>query len=122
MNRLPQNQRKRSIPISQLYEKQVPGHHVQVDVKFLFFKDQNGKQVKRYQYTAIDDATRIRTLKIYEKHNQANAIDFVNYVIGKFPFRIHTIQTDNGREFQSKFDWHLNDLAVHHHYIKTTNT
>ena len=54
MNRLPQNQRKRSILIPQRYEKQVPGHHVQVDVKFLFFKDQNGKQVKRYQYTAID--------------------------------------------------------------------
>lgn len=54
MNRLPQNQRKRSIPIPQHYKKQVPGHHVQVDVKFLFFKDQNGKQVKRYQYTAID--------------------------------------------------------------------
>ena len=93
MNRLPQNQRKRSIPIPQRYKKQVPGHHVQVDVKFLFFKDQNGKQVKRYQYTAIDDATRIRVLKIYEKHNQANAIDLVNYVINKFPFRIHTIQT-----------------------------
>lgn len=114
MNRLPQNQRKRSIPTPQRYAKQVPGHHVQVDVKFLFFKDQNGKQVKRYQYTAIDDATRIRALKIYEKHNQANAIDFVNYVIDKFPFRIHTIQTDNGHEFQSKFHWHLNDLAVHH--------
>lgn len=43
MNRLPQNQRKRSIPTPQRYEKQVLGHHVQVDVKFFFFKDQNGK-------------------------------------------------------------------------------
>lgn len=85
MNRLPQNQRKRSIPIPQSYEKQVPGHHVQVDVKFLFFKDQNGKQVKRYQYTAIDDATRIRALKIYEKHNQANAIDFGKRPLNTMP-------------------------------------
>jgi len=61
---------------------------------------------------------RIRALKIYEKQNQANAIDFVNYVIDKFPFRIHTIQTENGHEFQSKFNWHLNDHAVHHRYIK----
>jgi hypothetical protein len=30
--------------------------------------------VKRYQYTAIDDATRIRALKIYDQHNQSNAI------------------------------------------------
>lgn len=118
LNRLPQNQRKRSIPVPQRYEKQVPGHHVQVDVKFLFFKDEQGKRIKCYQYTAIDDAARIRALKVYEKHNQANAIDFVNYVINKFPFRIHPIQTDNGHEFQSRFHWHLNDLGVHHRYIK----
>lgn len=63
MNRLPRNQRRRSIP-SRRYEKQVPGHHVQVDVKFLSFTTPSGKTVKRYQYTAIDDATRIRALKI----------------------------------------------------------
>lgn len=118
LNRLPQNQRKRSIPEIKRYEKQVPGHHVQVDVKFLLFTNKQGKKIKRYQYTAIDDATRVRALKIYEKHNQLNAIDFINYVINKFPFRIHTIQTDNGHEFQSKFHWHLHDLGINHRYIK----
>jgi len=96
LNRLPQNQRKRSIPTVKRYEKQVPGQHVQIDVKFLFFKDNAGKRVKRFQYTAIDDATRIRALKIYDRHNQQNTIDFLDYVIDKFPFRIHTVQTDNG--------------------------
>lgn len=118
VNRLPQNQRKRSIPEVKRYEKQVPGHHVQVDVKFLFFTNKQGKKIKRYQYTAIDDATRIRALKIYAQHNQLNAIDFINYVINKFPFRIHTVQTDNGHEFQSKFHWHLHDLGINHRYIK----
>lgn len=78
----------------------------QVNVKFLFFKDQNGKLVKRYQFTAIDDATRIRALKIYERHNQTNAIDFVKYVIDKLPFHIPTIQTYYVHEFQSKFHCH----------------
>lgn len=82
----------------QRYEKQVPGHHVQVEVKFLTFAGPAGKPVKRYQYTAID-ATRIRALKIYERHTQENAIDFINYVVEKFPFRISTIRTDNGHEF-----------------------
>jgi hypothetical protein len=50
--------------------------------------------VRRYQYTAIDDATRVRALKVYRRHPQANAIDFINYVVEKFPFRICTIQTD----------------------------
>lgn len=36
LNQLPQNQRSRSKPLFKCYQKQVPGHHVQVDVKFLF--------------------------------------------------------------------------------------
>jgi transposase-like protein len=83
------------------YEKQVPGHHVQVDVKFLTLKRNKGASVRRYQYTAIDDATRVRALKIYRRHTQANAIDFINYVVDKFPFRIRTIRTDRGHEFQA---------------------
>lgn len=82
-----------------------------MDVKFLKFVGPDGKAVKRFQYTAIDDATRIRALKIYAKHTQKNAIDFADYVIKKFPFRIHTIRTDNGHEFQSKLHWRIEDLA-----------
>ncbi len=117
LNRLPDRQRKRSMPTIR-YEKQVPGHHVQVDVKFLDFKIEAGKKIRRFQYTAIDDATRIRALKIYERHTQQNAIDFVDYVIAKFPFRINTIRTDNGHEFQAKFHWHLEDIGIRHAYIK----
>ncbi len=100
------------------YAKDTPGHHVQIDVKFLKFNMTVGKAVKRYQYTAIDDCTRIRALKVFEKHNQNSSIEFVNYIIEKFPFRIHTIQTDNGHEFQSKFNWHVQDLGMNHRYIK----
>jgi hypothetical protein len=51
-------------------------------------KRKKGASVRRYQYTAIDDATRVRAPKIYRRHTQANAIDFINYVVDKFPFRI----------------------------------
>ena len=118
LNRLPQNQRKRSMEQFKRYEKQVPGHRIQVDVKFLFFTDKGGKRIKRYQYTAIDDATRARALRIYRRHNQKNAIDFVDYMRNEFPFRIHTIQTDNGHEFQAQFHWHCDDLGIRHIYIK----
>ena len=118
INRLPRNMRKRDIPsVFKRYEKQVPGHRVQVDVKFLKFKKEN-KITKKFQYTAIDDSTRIRAIKIYSKHTQQNAIDFINYVVDKFPFRIHTVQTDNGHEFQAKFHWHIEDLGMRHVYIK----
>jgi transposase len=36
LNRLPRNAKTRSVQIHR-YEKQVPGHHIQVDVKFLKF-------------------------------------------------------------------------------------
>lgn len=100
------------------YEKRTPGHQVQVDVKHLIFTDDQGNKIKRYQYTAIDDATRIRALKIYHKQTQDSSIDFVNYVVEKFPFRINTIQTDNVHEFQSKFHWHVEDLGMRHRFIK----
>lgn len=116
LNRLPRNQKKKALKTIR-YEKQVPGHHIQI-VKFLIFKKPDGSKTKRFQYTAIDDATRIRALKIYEKHTQQNAIHFIDHVIEKFPFRIQTVRTDNGHEFQSKFHWHVEDLGMRHVYIK----
>jgi transposase InsO family protein len=100
------------------YNKQVPGHHIQMDVKFLTFTGKCGEKIRRFQYTAIDDATRVRALKVYDKHTQANAIDFVNHIIEKFPFRIKEIRTDNGHEFQAKFHWHVEDQGIRHAYIK----
>jgi transposase InsO family protein len=100
------------------YAKTVPGHHIQVDVKFLQLKNKAGKTLKRYQYTAIDDATRIRALQIFPEHNQARAIQFIDYVVEKFPFRISTIRTDRGHEFQARFHWHVEDQGMRHVYIK----
>ncbi len=83
VSRLPRGTRVRKIHTKR-YNKQVPGHHIQMDVKFLSFVGPRGKKIRRFQYAAIDDATRIRALKIYEKHAQANAIDFVYHIIEKF--------------------------------------
>ena len=89
-----------------------------MDVKFLTFIGKKGEKIHRFQYTAIDDATRVRALKVYEKHTQANAIDFTNHITEKFPFRIREIRTDNGHESQAKFHWHVEDLGIRHAYIK----
>jgi transposase InsO family protein len=117
MRRLPKKVERRAIH-TRRYAKQVPGHHIQVDVKFLSLKAADGNKVRRFQYTAIDDATRVRALRIYSRHNQTSAIDFVDYVIEKFPFRIHTIRTDRGHEFQAQFHWHVEDKGIRHVYIK----
>ena len=48
MNRLPENIKKRSRNKFTRYEKKVPGHHVQGDVKFLFFNDESGQRIQRF--------------------------------------------------------------------------
>jgi len=68
LNPLQANCRKRSI-VCLRYDKQVPGHHVHAGEKFLYFQDEHGRKVNRLQYMAIDDATRIHALKIYDKHS-----------------------------------------------------
>ena len=117
LKRLPKNADRRALH-TRRYSKGVPGHHVQVDVKFVTLKTAEGKSIRRFQYTAIDDATRVRALRIFNRHNQAHAIKFIDYVIEKFPFRIHTIRTDRGHEFQAQFHWHVEDKGMRHVYIK----
>jgi transposase-like protein len=59
MNRLPANQKHRPHGKRwQRYEKPQPGHRLQMDVKFL--ERIPGTRKRLYQFTAIDDCTRIR--------------------------------------------------------------
>jgi 3-phenylpropionate/cinnamic acid dioxygenase small subunit len=56
-------------------------HDIQMDVKFLTFTGKKDENIRLFQHTVIDNATRIGALKVYEKHTQADAIDFVDHVI-----------------------------------------
>ena len=56
---------------------------------------------------------------IYRRHTQQNAIAFMDYVVQKFPFRIPTVRTDRGHEFEALFHWHLADQGIRHLYNKT---
>jgi len=110
MNRLPASQRyKRHVDRWKRYEKPLPGHRVQVDVKFV--GPIGAKRKKHYQFTAIDDCTRIRVLRVYDRNNQKTATQFIDYVLEKLPFRVECIQTDNGAEFQGAFHWHVSTAA-----------
>jgi transposase InsO family protein len=117
LNRLPASQRyKRHDRRWKRYEKPLPGHRVQIDVKFI--APLAGSRCKHYQFTAIDDCTRLRVLRIYPQLNQKTAIQFADYVLERLPFRVEVIQTDNGTEFQSLFHYHLLDRGIGHDYIK----
>jgi len=117
MGRLPANQKYRAHTQRwKRYEKPQPGHRLQLDVKFLERIPGTGKRL--YQFTAIDDCTRIRVLKIFDACTQRAAIRFVDDVLRRLPFRVHVIQTDNGAEFQSAFHWHVESQDIRHVYIR----
>ena len=76
MNRLPASQRYQRRALRwKRYEKQRPGHQLQVDVKFIEPLGQTGlRRKKYYQFTAIDDCTRLRVLRAYPRYDQKTAI------------------------------------------------
>ncbi|MBN9152356.1 MAG: transposase family protein [Micrococcales bacterium] len=87
-------------------------------MKFIEPLGQTGRKKRYYQYTAIDDCTRLRVLRAYPTHDQKTAIRFIDHVLSKLPFKIEKVQTDNGKEFGQIFHWHLLDKGINHVYIK----
>jgi hypothetical protein len=82
---------------------------VQVDVKFI--APLKGSRKKHYQFTAIDDCTRIRVLRIYDRLNQKTAIRFIDYVFEKLPFSVEVVQTDIQAQFPPSDPWIVRPAA-----------
>lgn len=88
------------------YNRPIPGDRVQIDVTKI--------GPKCYQFTAIDDCTRLRVLRLYPNKKAESTIDFLGHVLDTLEFPIHRIQTDWGTEFFNEvFQGELMD-----HFIK----
>ena len=88
-------------------ELSVPGEKVQIDVKevpYCCLKGEAKLYEKRlYQWTAIDECTRVRFIYGFDEHTPENSVRFLKMLQKAFPFKIQTIQTDNGAEFTYKY-------------------
>ena len=86
-----------------------PGEKIQIDVKYVpqecLTKELKDKGEKFYQYTAIDEFTRIRYTWFTNEHSTYMSSEFVKRVVRYYPFKIETIQTDNGFEFTNRLNW-----------------
>lgn len=86
-----------------------PGEKVQVDVKNVpkvcMSPELQEKGEKYYQYTAIDEYTRLRYIWYTNAHDTYASSEFVKRLVKYFPFKIKTIQTDNGFEFTNRLSW-----------------
>jgi transposase InsO family protein len=63
--------------------------------------DAKGKRF--YQYTAIDEFSRLRYIEAFEEHNTYSSAVFLEHAVRFFKFPIRCIQTDNGLEFTNRF-------------------
>lgn len=96
-----------------LFEKERPGDSVQVDVKVVA----RGRR-KWFQYTAIDDCTRVRVLRLYRRQNHHSSVAFLRELTAALPFPIRKILVDNGTEFPLAFALSCQDLGVRVRYIR----
>ena len=90
-----------------------PGDKVQVDVKNVptkcLSRELQELGEKYYQYTGIDEFTRIRYTWFTNEHNTYSSSEFakrlVKYFKRQYDIEVKTIQTDNGFEFTNRLNW-----------------
>lgn len=103
----PRRRRPRKKPV--YYSLSQPGERVQVDAKYLpklkMRRFPEGYQ--EYQYTAIDDCTRLRFIRVYQEITPQHSVDFMKKALSFFPFPIQEVQTDHGTEFTHVFFPHV---------------
>ena len=112
-----------------------PGEKIQVDVKYVpkkcMSKELQEKGEKFYQYTAIDEYSRLRYTWFTNAHDTYASSEFAKRLVKYFPFKVKTIQTDNGFEFTNRlnynkakrkektlFEERLKELGINHKLIK----
>ena len=120
----PQRRRRRSPKPYQPMTK--PGERIQIDVKYTGLCDPWGN--KLYQYTALDEFSRWRLLRLSRELSPQASIAFFEEVKAAFPFPISCVQTDHGSEFTYAFLPHvtaphpftqyLESLGIRHKLIK----
>lgn len=98
------------------YEQmQYPGQRVQVDVKVVSQNCIANSELKLFQYTAIDEFSRLRFLAAYDEQNTYSSADFLQKLTIFYKrkgFAVECIQTDNGFEFTNRFANSKRDLPT----------
>ena len=92
-----------------------PGQRVQVDVKVVPRRCIADPELRLYQYTAIDEFTRLRFLAAYQEQSTCSSADFLKKLTQWYArrgIRVECVQTDNGFEFTNRFSNSKRDLPT----------
>jgi len=92
LNLIPAKSKKGRRNYRQCTQCEIPGEKVQIDVKvvpgYCIRRKYKRDGKKMYQWTAIDECTRIRFTYGYEEHTPENSTDFLNRFLKWFPFEV----------------------------------
>ena len=83
-----------------------PGQRVQIDVKVVPRRCIANPELRLFQYTAIDEFTRLRFLAAYPEQSTYSSADFLQKAVKWYArrgIRVECVQTDNGFEFTNRF-------------------
>ena len=92
-----------------------PGQRIQVDVKVVPRHCITDPELRLYQYTAIDEFTRLRFLAAYPEHSTYSSADFLKKLFKWYArrgIRVECVQTDNGFEFTNRFSNSKRELTT----------
>ena len=73
--------------------------------------------VRRYTVTAIDVKLKVAFAQTFKSKKAANALVVLKTLQIMLPVSIHTIQTDNGSEFEGVFDQFCREKKITHKWI-----
>lgn len=77
---------KKKKKVQKYIQPTYPGERVQIDIKYVPQECISEDNLKLYQYTAIDEYTRLRHLQIYEEESTYTSKMFMEEVINNFKF------------------------------------
>ena len=101
---------------SKPYEQMTyPGERVQVDVKVVPRSCIADPNLRLFQYTAIDEFTRLRFLAAYPEQSTYSSADFLRRLkvwYARRGIKAECVQTDNGFEFTNRFSNSKRDLPT----------
>ena len=92
-----------------------PGQRVQVDVKVVPRRCIADQELRLFQYTAIDEFTRLRFLGAYPEQSTYSSADFLKKLVkwyARRKIRVECVQTDNGFAFTNRFSNSKRDLPA----------
>ena len=111
----PQEKKKKTYTPKPYEQMTYPGQRVQVDVKVVPRRCIADPELRLFQYTAIDEFTRLRFLAAYPEQSTYSSADFLKKLVKWYArrgIRVECVQTDNGFEFTNRFSNSKRDLPT----------